>query len=210
MSAKKSDTAMEKSTVGKDAGRCPWCGAEPIYVAYHDEEWGVPVYDDGKMFEFLTLEAAQAGLSWLTVLKKRENYRKAFAGFDAAKVARFGEAKIAKLLENPGIIRNRLKVAAAVNNAKLFLKVAEKHGSFCKYLWSFVDGRPIDNRLRTAEDYVATSKESDAVSKELKRLGFKFVGSTIIYAHMQAAGLVNDHFVTCFRHDEVAKLAKTI
>ncbi len=199
----------KKSEQSREVVRCPWCGVEPLYVDYHDNEWGVPVYDDKKMFEFLTLEAAQAGLSWLTILKKREGYRKAFADFDAEKVARFGEAKTAKLLENPGIVRNRLKIAAAVNNAKRFLDVAEKHGSFCKFLWSFVDGRPIKNTLRKIEDYVATSKESDAASKELKRLGFKFVGSTIIYAHMQATGMVNDHLVTCFRYDEVDKLAKT-
>ncbi len=191
-------------------GRCPWCGDDPLYVAYHDEEWGVPVYDDGKMFEFLTLESAQAGLSWLTILRKREGYRKAFAGFDAAKVARFSEAKQAKLLENPGIVRNRLKIAAAVNNAKLYLDVAEKHGSFCKFLWSFVDGKPIDNKLRNPGDYAATSRESDAISRELKRIGFKFVGSTIIYAHMEATGMVNDHFVTCFRHSEVAGLARPV
>ncbi len=194
--------------MAKEPARCPWCATDPLYIDYHDREWGVPVHDDKKMFEFLTLEAAQAGLSWLTVLKKREGYRKAFADFDAEKVARFSEAKKAKLLENPGIVRNRLKVNAAVNNAKHFLDVAEKHGSFCAFLWSFVDGRPIDNKLRKVEDYVATSKESDAISKELKRLGFKFVGSTIIYAHMQAAGLVNDHLVSCFRHGEVNKLAK--
>ncbi len=194
--------------MAKEPSRCPWCATDPLYIDYHDREWGVPVRDDKKMFEFLTLEAAQAGLSWLTVLKKREGYRKAFADFDAEKVARFSEAKKAKLLENPGIVRNRLKVNAAVNNAKHFLDVAEKHGSFCAFLWSFVDGRPIDNKLRKMEDYAATSKESDAISKELKRLGFKFVGSTIIYAHMQAAGLVNDHLVSCFRHGEVNKLAK--
>ncbi len=200
MPAKKSEDAK---TTAPSIVRCPWCGTEPLYVDYHDNEWGVPVYDDRKMFEFLTLEAAQAGLSWLTILKKREGYRKAFAGFDAEKVARFGEAKTAKLLENPGIVRNRLKVAAAVNNAKRFLDVAEKHGSFCKFLWAFVDGRPIKNKLRRIEDCAATSKESDAISKELKRLGFKFVGSTIIYAHMQATGMVNDHLVDCFRYNEV-------
>ncbi len=194
------------SSTNSERERCPWCGIDPLYVAYHDGEWGVPVYDDKTMFEFLTLEAAQAGLSWLTVLRKREGYRKAFAGFDAEKVARFSEAKMEKLRENPGIIRNKLKIAAAVNNAKLFLDVAEKYGSFCKYLWSFVDGKPIKNALRKLEDCPATSKESDAISKDLKKRGFKFVGSTIIYAHMQATGMVNDHLVTCFRYDEVDRL----
>ncbi len=200
----------KKSEKTPTATRCPWCGTEPLYVAYHDEEWGVPVYDDGKMFEFLTLESAQAGLSWLTVLKKREGYRKAFAGFNAEKVARFNETKIAKLLENPGIIRNKLKIAAAVNNAKLFLNVAEKHGSFCKFLWSFVDGKPVKNTVRKLEDIAATSRESDAISKELKRTGFKFVGSTIIYAHMQAVGMVNDHLVSCFRYNEVDKFIQPL
>jgi DNA-3-methyladenine glycosylase I len=200
----------KKSGQSATPARCLWCANEPLYFEYHDTEWGVPVYDDKKMFEFLTLESAQAGLSWLTILKKREGYRKAFADFDAEKVARFTEAKKAKLLENPGIVRNRLKIAAAVTNAKHFLDVAEKHGSFCKFLWSFVDGKPIKNALRKPEDYVATTKESDAISKELKRLGFKFVGSTIIYAHMQAAGLVNDHFVDCFRYNEVDKYIRPI
>ncbi len=198
----------KKSEQAKTVVRCPWCGTEPLYVEYHDSEWGVPVHDDRKMFEFLTLESAQAGLSWLTILKKREGYRKAFADFDPEKVARFTEAKRAKLLENPGIVRNRLKVAAAVNNAQRFLDVAEKHGSFCNFLWAFVDGRPIKNALRSIEDFVATSKESDAISKELKRLGFKFVGSTIIYAHMQATGMVNDHLVDCFRYNEVDRLVR--
>ena len=188
--------------------RCGWCGDDPLYVEYHDKEWGVPVYDDRTMFEFLTLEAAQAGLSWITILRKREGYRKAFADFDAEKVARFSDAKKAKLLENPGIVRNRLKIAAAVNNAKLFLDVAEKHGTFCKFIWSFVDGRPIKNKLKTLDDVAATSRESDAISKELKKLGFKFVGSTIIYAHMQATGMVNDHLVSCHRYNEVDKFIR--
>ncbi len=205
MPAKKSERAKEHPPA-----RCPWCGDDPLYVAYHDEEWGVPVYDDATMFEFLTLESAQAGLSWLTILRKREGYRKAFAGFDAEKVARFSEEKQAKLRDNPGIVRNRLKIAAAVGNAKLFLDVAEKHGSFCRYLWSFVGGRPIKNAPRRMEDVAATSKESDALSKELKRLGFKFVGSTIMYAHMQATGMVNDHLVNCPRRDAVDKYVKPL
>jgi DNA-3-methyladenine glycosylase I len=174
------------------------------YVAYHDEEWGVPVRDDRRLFEFLTLEAAQAGLSWYTVLRKRENYRKAFAGFDPAKVARFDGAKIGKLLQDPGIIRNRAKVAAAVHNAKRFLEVQKEFGSFSAYMWGFTGGKTLVNRLRAHKDYPATSKESDAMSADLRKRGFKFVGSTICYAHMQATGMVNDHILACFRHRQVA------
>ena len=184
--------------------RCPWLDLDkPDYVAYHDEDWGVPVHDDHLLFEFLTLESAQAGLSWYTVLRKRANYRKAFAQFDPAKVARFSEAKIEKLLQNPGIIRNRLKVHAAVNNARHFLEIQDEFGSFDAYSWRFVDGEPIVNNLRTLDDYSATSPESDALSKDLKGRGFKFVGSTIIYAHMQATGMVNDHVLCCFRRREI-------
>ncbi len=183
--------------------RCQWCGNDELYTKYHDEEWGVPLHDERGQFEFLILEGAQAGLSWLTILRKRENYRKAFANFDPEKVARFSEAKIAKLLTNPGIVRNKLKVAAAVNNAQRFLDVAEKHGSFSKFIWSFVDGKPVKNARKSMADIPATSPVSDAVSKELKLLGFKFVGSTIIYAHMQATGIVNDHIVDCFRYNQV-------
>lgn len=184
--------------------RCPWLDLDkPDYVAYHDEDWGVPVHDDHLLFEFLTLESAQAGLSWYTVLRKRANYRKAFAQFDPAKVARFSEAKIEKLLQNPGIIRNRLKVHAAVNNARQFLEIQDEFGSFDAYSWRFVDGEPIVNKLRTLDDYSATSPESDALSKDLKGRGFKFVGSTIIYAHMQATGMVNDHVLGCFRRREI-------
>jgi DNA-3-methyladenine glycosylase I len=174
--------------------RCDWGtrGGE-LMTAYHDEEWGVPVHDDQKQFEFLTLESAQAGLSWLIVLRKRESYRKAFADFDPEKVARFTANRIEKLLVDPGIIRNRLKVASAINNARLFLDVQEEFGTFDKYIWRFVDGRPIQNRLKSMKDIRATSKESDALSKDLQQRGFKFVGSTIIYAHMQALGMVNDH-----------------
>jgi DNA-3-methyladenine glycosylase I len=175
-------------------------------IAYHDEEWGVPVHDDRKQFEFLTLESAQAGLSWSTVLRKRENYRNAFADFDPEKVARFTEKRIERLLADPGIIRNRLKVTAAVTNARCFLKVRDEFGTFDAYLWRFVDGRPIQNRIERMKDAPATSKESDALSKDLKQRGFKFVGSTIIYAHMQAVGMVNDHLVTCFRHKHCAQL----
>jgi DNA-3-methyladenine glycosylase I len=175
-------------------------------IAYHDAEWGVPVHDDRKQFEFLTLESAQAGLSWSTVLRKRENYRNAFAEFDPEKVARFTEKRIERLSADPGIIRNRLKVTAAVTNARCFLKVRDEFGTFDAYLWRFVDGRPIQNRIERMKDAPATSKESDALSKDLKQRGFKFVGSTIIYAHMQAVGMVNDHLVTCFRHKHCAQL----
>ncbi|MGI9427474.1 MAG: DNA-3-methyladenine glycosylase I [Bythopirellula sp.] len=188
--------------------RCEWCVAgNDLYVQYHDQEWGVPVHDDRKQFEFLTLESAQAGLSWSTVLNKREGYRQAFAQFDPVKVARFSAKKIAKLLENPGIIRNRLKVNAAVTNAQAFLEVQAEFGSFDGYLWQFVDGRPLQNKWRTMKQVPATSKQSDALSKDLKGRGFKFVGSTIVYAHMQAVGMVNDHTVDCFRHRECARLA---
>jgi DNA-3-methyladenine glycosylase I len=186
--------------------RCPWVDLDkPDYVAYHDEEWGVPVHDDRLLFEFLTLEAAQAGLSWYTVLRKRENYRKAFAGFDPAKVARFGAAEVEKLLANEGIIRNRAKILAAIENAKRFLEVRKEFGSFDAYIWGFAGGKPIVNKLRDRKDYKPTSAVSDALSKDLKKRGFKFVGSTIVYAHMQATGMVNDHIVSCFRHGQVAK-----
>jgi DNA-3-methyladenine glycosylase I len=184
----------------KSSDRCPWVDlSKADYVAYHDSEWGVPVHDDRTIFEFLTLEAAQAGLSWYTVLRKRAAYRQAFADFDPEKVARFGKKQIGALLKNPGIIRNRLKIAAAVNNAAKFLHVQEEFGNFDNYIWRFVDGTPIVNRLKTLRDYPATSRQSDALSKDLKQRGFKFVGSTIIYAHMQATGMVNDHVASCFR-----------
>ncbi len=183
--------------------RCEWCEGNSLYIKYHDKEWGVPVHKDKKLFEFLILEGAQAGLSWLTILKRREGYRKAFADFDAEKVARFTEKKIERLLKDPGIIRNRLKVAAAVSNAKAFLEVQEEFGSFDAYSWRFVDGKRIVNKRKKLSDLPATSKESDIFSKDLKQRGFKFVGSTIMYAHMQAVGMVNDHLTTCFRYKEV-------
>lgn len=185
----------------KKISRCGWAGADPLYVHYHDMEWGVPVYDDRKLFEFLILEGAQAGLSWITVLKKRENYRKAFADFDPKKVARFTPKKIEALMQNEGIIRNRLKLESTVTNARAFLKVVEEFGSFHKYQWQFVKGKPLQNKRKTLKDIPATSPESDAFSKDLKKRGFRFVGSTIIYAHMQAIGMVNDHLTTCFRYD---------
>ena len=184
--------------------RCPWLNLDkPDYVAYHDREWGVPVHDDHKHFEFLTLESAQAGLSWYTVLRKRANYRQAFAEFDPAKVARFNAAKIEQMLQDPGLIRNRRKIGAAVENARHFLAVQDEFGSFSAYIWRFVDGEPIVNEFRTLADLPATSRESDALSKDLKSRGFKFIGSTVIYAHMQATGMVNDHVIDCFRRGQI-------
>jgi DNA-3-methyladenine glycosylase I len=184
--------------------RCPWVDlTKQDYVQYHDREWAVPVQDDRRLFEFLTLEAAQAGLSWYTVLRKREHYRHAFDHFDPEKVARYGELQVASLLANPGIIRNRQKVLAAVNNARRFLEVQRAFGSFATYMWRFVDGQPIVHEIRTASDYRATSPESDAMSQDLRQRGFTFVGSTICYAHMQATGMVNDHTVDCFRRPEI-------
>jgi len=189
----------------KEKVRCSWCLATENYIKYHDEEWGKPVHDDHKHFEFLILEGAQAGLSWLTILNKREGYRKAFAGFDPTKVARFTEAKCEKLLLDPGIVRNRLKVYGAVNNAKRFLEVQKEFGSFDKYIWGFVGGKPIINKWNSLGQIAPTTKESDALSKDLIKRGFKFVGSTVIYSHMQACGLVNDHVTSCFRYKEVNK-----
>jgi DNA-3-methyladenine glycosylase I len=192
----------------KDITRCKWAeGISDAYIDYHDKEWGVPVRDDRLQFEFLVLEGAQAGLSWSTILNKRDGYRKAFAGFDPAKVARFTDGRIEKLLQDPGIVRNRLKVRSAVTNARAFLAVQEEFGSFSDYIWRFVDGKPIQNRFTRDSDIPATSPESDALSKDLKRRGFKFVGSTIVYAHMQATGLVNDHVVGCFRYEPCRQLA---
>ena len=182
--------------------RCAWAKNE-LTIRYHDEEWGVPIHNDQKLFELLILEGAQAGLSWDTVLAKRENYRQAFDGFDPRVVAQYDDAKRAELLQNPGIIRNRLKIASATKNAKAFLKVQEEFGSFDAYLWGFVDGTPIQNHLRSMADYRATTELSDTISKDLKKRGFTFVGSTIIYAYLQSAGLVNDHLVDCFRHREL-------
>jgi DNA-3-methyladenine glycosylase I len=183
--------------------RCGWCGADPMYVRYHDEEWGVPVHDDRIHFEFLILEGAQAGLSWSTILRKREAYREAFAGFDAERVARFGARDVERLMQNAGIVRNRLKIEAAPKNARAFLAVREAFGSFDAYVWRFVGGTPRQNRWRAMRDVPATTPESDALSKDLKQRGFAFVGSTVIYAHMQATGLVNDHVVDCFRHRQL-------
>ena len=183
--------------------RCGWCVGDALYEAYHDLEWGVPVYDDYQLFEFLILETFQAGLSWITILHKRENFRKAFDYFDYKKIANYDEDKIADLLQDAGIIRNKLKVNSAVNNAKAFIKVQEEFGSFSKYIWGFVDGTPIKNNFKNYKDAPANTSLSDALSKDLKKRGFKFVGSTVVYAHMQATGMVNDHEVNCFRYKEV-------
>jgi len=195
----------------KNTDRCPWVDlAKPDYVEYHDWEWGVPVHDDRIIFEFLTLEGAQAGLSWYTVLRKRDAYRKAFASFDPQKVARYGKRQIDSLLRNDGIIRNRAKILAAINNAGKFIDVQEEFDSFDSYIWRFVDGRPIVHLLRTLKDFRATSPESDAMSKDLKRRGFKFVGSTICYSHMQATGMVNDHVVGCFRRQQILRQSNRV
>lgn len=191
------------SQAKKAKPRCAWCGQDPLYTAYHDREWGVPVDDDRLLFEFLILEGAQAGLSWITILRKRDAYRQAFAGFDPVKVARFNAKKVERLMANAGIVRNRLKIESAIKNARAFLAVQEEFGSFSDYQWRFVDGRPMQNRLRTMRDVPAKTPVSDALSKDLKSRGFSFVGSTIIYAHMQAVGMVNDHVVTCFRQREL-------
>jgi len=183
--------------------RCPWAGDTRIYIDYHDKEWGRPVHDDRKLFEMLILEGMQAGLSWITILKRRETFREAFDGFDPEKVARYDEAKMWALMENEGIIRNRLKIRAAVNNAQLFLKVQEEHGSFDKFIWSYVDHAPIIGHIKTMEDIPATTEVSDRMSKDLKKMGFKFVGSTILYAFMQATGMVNDHLTDCFVYQEM-------
>jgi len=187
--------------------RCPWCLGFPDYIAYHDTEWGVPVYDDRVHFEFLVLESAQAGLSWATVLKKREGYRKAFADFDYRVVADFPESYVQELLQDAGIIRNVLKIRAAISNAQRFMEVQQEFGSFSNYIWGFVGGKPIQNSLRTMGEALATTPESDRLAKDLKKRGFKFLGSTTIYAHMQATGLVNDHLVDCRRYEEVKRLA---
>jgi DNA-3-methyladenine glycosylase I len=187
----------------KEKIRCSWCLGFEQYVEYHDNEWGVPVYDDRVHFEFLILEGAQAGLSWSTILKKREGYRKAFADFDPVKVSKFTEARLEKILLDPGIVRNKLKVYAAVNNAKRFLEVQKEFGTFSDYIWGFVGGKPIVNKRQSLSEVPATTKESDALSKDLIKRGFKFVGSTVMYAHMQACGLVNDHVVDCWRYKKV-------
>ena len=187
--------------------RCGWSSGDPLYEQYHDEEWGVPCYDDDKLFEFLVLESAQAGLSWITILRKRENYRKAFADFNAEKVARFNRRSVERLMADAGIVRNRLKIESAISNAKLFLELQDSYGSFADYLWGFIDDKkPIQNSWLTLAESPATTALSDTISKDMKKRGFRFFGSTICYAHMQAMGMVNDHTVDCFRHSECARI----
>jgi DNA-3-methyladenine glycosylase I len=195
-------SSSKSNTPTKPLVRCGWCGTDELYCQYHDDEWGVPVYDEQKMFEFLILEGAQAGLSWITVLRKREAYRLAFDNFDPHKIARYTEAKKAKLLLNPGIIRNRLKIESVVRNARAYLELKEQGENFSDFLWQFVGGKPMQNRRRSLADIPASTPESDAMSKALKKRGFNFVGSTICYAHMQATGMVNDHLISCHRYKD--------
>ncbi len=188
--------------------RCPWCEGEKIYIDYHDREWGVPVHDDKALFEKLILDGAQAGLSWLTILKKREGYRRAFNGFDAEIIARYSSSDIRRLLDDPGIVRNRLKIEAAIKNARGYLEIMEETGSFDRFLWKYVDYHPIDNNLKSLSRIQTTSKESDMMSKDLKKRGFNFVGSTICYAYMQAVGMVNDHLMSCFRYRDIKEISR--
>jgi len=199
---------VKKESTRAEKRRCAWSGTDPLMVTYHDEEWGVPAHDDRVLFEFLVLEGAQAGLSWSTILRKRESYRRAFDRFDPRKVARYDKRKVAALLADAGIVRNRAKIASAIKNAQAFLEVQAEFGSFDAYQWRFVDGRPLQSRRRAMGDIPAQSPQSDAMSKDMKTRGFSFVGSTIIYAHMQAVGMVNDHVVDCFRQRQVAKLGR--
>ena len=197
---------MENAKDANSLSRCGWVTSDPLYIEYHDKEWGIPVYDDAKLFEFLLLEFFQAGLSWLTILKKRENFRKAFDDFDYQKIARYDEKKLQQLLNDKGIIRNKLKINAAINNAAKFMEVQKEFGSFSKYIWGFVDGKPIQNSFKSLKEVPANTPLSDKISKDLKKRGLKFVGTTVIYAHMQATGMVNDHTTGCFRHKEVKQL----
>ena len=186
-----------------DKKRCAWCGTDPLYIEYHDSEWGVPVYDDATLFEFLILETFQAGLSWITILKKRENFREAFDNFDYKKIAKYTEDKQGELLLNAGIIRNKLKIKATISNAVAFMEIQKEFGSFSTYIWGFTNGKPIKNKAKNLTEVPATTELSETISKDLKKRGFKFVGSTVIYAHMQATGMVNDHITDCFRYNEV-------
>lgn len=183
--------------------RCAWCGNDPLYVEYHDNEWGVPLYDDAKLFEFLILETFQAGLSWITILRKRENFRIALDNFDYQKIATYNEDKFNELIENAGIIRNKLKIKATISNAQAFMLIQKEFGSFSNYIWGFINGKPIKNKATTLNDVPSKTEMSDVISKDLKKRGFKFVGSTVIYAHMQATGMVNDHITECFRYNQV-------
>ncbi len=193
-------------SISNSATRCSWCGTDPVYIKYHDEEWGFPVHDDIKLFEMLCLEGQQAGLSWITVLKKRDNYRKAFYNFDPQKIIRYVPGKFDKLMEDEGIIRNKLKIESIVRNARAFLQVQEEFGSFDKYIWSFVDGKPIINNFKSTEEIPAKTELSDRISKDLKKRGFNFVGSTIVYAYLQAIGMVNDHIADCFIREQLIKM----
>lgn len=186
--------------------RCPWCGDDPVYVAYHDREWGVPLYNDRRLFEMLILEGAQAGLSWITILKKRPAYRRAFHDFDAERIARYNAASVRRLLNDQGIVRNRLKIQAAINNARAYLEILEQYGSFSDFIWRFVDGKPVVNRRRSMRQVPAKTPVSERMSKELQQWGFRFVGSTICYAYMQSVGMVNDHLTYCFRHELVRRI----
>lgn len=192
-------------SIVKNLNRCAWTGNRQHDIQYHDDEWGVPVHNDNKLFEFLVLDAFQAGLSWTTILKKRENFREAMDGFDASKIANYGEAKISELMQNKGIIRNQLKIKSAITNAILFWEIQQEYGSFDKYIWQFTGGNTLVNSWKTMDQVPVSTKESDAMSKDLKKRGFKFVGTTICYAFMQAAGMVNDHLVDCFRYNEVSR-----
>ncbi len=200
---------MTEHSLQEGTQRCPWCGSDPLYVAYHDREWGVPCGEDAKLFEFLLLESAQAGLSWITILRKRENYRRAFANFDAEKIARYNGRSVQRLMADPGIVRNRLKIEAAISNARIFLDLKAAHGSFANYFWGFCDGRPLTNHWRSPGEVPASSGLSDTIARDLKQRGFRFFGSTICYAHLQAVGMVNDHLTHCHRHRACASLAKT-
>lgn len=196
-------THMCVTTSNFEKARCEWPTSNPFLLKYHDREWGVPINNDKKIFEFLVLESAQAGLSWVTILRKREGYKKAFAGFDPKKVARFTKRDVARLLKNPGIVRNRLKIEAAINNAKRFLEVRRDFGSFSKYMWGFVNGKPIDGKRKRLKDLPVVTQEAEAWAEDLKKRGFKFLGPTVCYAHMQAVGMVNDHTIKCFRYNEI-------
>ena len=197
---------MKKNT--QPQKRCEWCGDNELYQHYHDTEWGVPCYDDKTLFEFIVLEGAQAGLSWITILKKRENYRKAFANFDATKIARFNSRSVERLINNAGIVRNRLKIESTITNAKCFLEVQKEFGSFSNYMWGFLEGKPIQNKWKSLSDIPASTQLSDTISKDMKKRGFRFFGITVCYAHMQATGMVNDHVVGCFRYKACAAMAK--
>jgi len=202
---KTGDGVAKNNVRGRGVVRCGWCGDDPLYVAYHDKEWGVPIHDDRKLFEFLVLEGAQAGLSWITILRKRDAYRQAFDGFDPRVVARYDGSKVRSLLHNAGIVRNRQKITAAIANARVFLDVQEQFGSFDAYLWRFRDGKPPKSAWRSLREIPATTREAEAMSRDMKARGFRFVGPTICYAHMQATGMVNDHLVSCFRYREIGR-----